>query len=228
MIYNNTLNGIFLERPNRFIAKVLVNGVCDTVHVKNTGRCKELLIRGVTVILQLADNPNRKTKYSLIAVYKGDRLINMDSQVPNSVVQEALETGKIKEINASNIKREVTYGNSRFDLSFNEGSIKSLLEVKGVTLERSNIAYFPDAPTTRGRKHILELIEAKKAGYNAYICMLIQMSGVNVFKPNYITDPDFGEALKNASNNGVKVLAYNSIVKENEICIGEKISVELL
>ncbi len=227
MIYENVIDGIFLERPNRFIAKVLINGIEETVHVKNTGRCKELLIKGVKVILQLADNPNRKTKFSLIAVYKGERLINMDSQVPNVVIQEALQTDHIVGVKATNIRREVTYGSSRFDLAFDEGEKKSLLEVKGVTLERDNVAFFPDAPTIRGRKHILELIEAKKLGYNAYICLLIQMSGVKIFKPNVTTDPDFAYALKDANDNGVKVLAYTSKVTENMITIDKPVKVIL-
>ncbi len=216
MKYENIVKGIFLSRPNRFIAEVLIDGIKQTVHVKNTGRCKELLIKGNEVWLQKSDNPFRKTAYDLIAVKKGDLLINMDSQIPNAVAAEWLKKGKLfsKEVV---IKREVTFGNSRFDLFFEDKNRKAFIEVKGVTLENDGVASFPDAPTLRGVKHINELIKCVQNGFEAYIIFIIQMKGVHLFTPNFETHPEFGEALKKAQQNGVKIIALDCIVTENSI-----------
>lgn len=226
MEYKNTRQAIFLKRPNRFIAIVVIDEKEETVHVKNTGRCKELLIPGAKVILEQSDNPNRKTKYSLIAVYKGNVLINMDSQVPNAVVAEALMEGKIGEIGeVSFIKREVTYSQSRFDIYYEKGEVKGFIEVKGVTLERDGIALFPDAPTLRGARHVYEMIKAKEEGYEANLLLLIQMVGVEYFTPNSEMDKEFAKALNLASKKGVNIMAYDSVVRENSICIGKRIEI---
>ncbi len=205
MIYNTIIEGSFLERPNRFIAKVIINGKEEVVHVKNTGRCKELLTPGAKVILEdCSHNKNRKTKYSLIAVWKGDMLVNMDSQVPNLAVFEGLEGGSIKEFqNLTKLKREVTFGASRFDIYYEKGDEKGFIEVKGVTLENDGVAMFPDAPTERGTKHVLEMVEAVKQGYGGTILFLIQMTGAVVFKVNKEMDKNFAKALKLARDNGV-------------------------
>ncbi len=230
MKYNKIVEGIFLERPNRFIAKVLIDGKEETVHVRNTGRCKELLIPGAKIILEdCSHNVNRKTKYSLIAVWKANKLINMDSQVPNKVVFDAIEQDHINNIsNVSFIKREVTFGKSRFDIYFESGDKKGFVEVKGVTLEKDGISMFPDAPTDRGRKHVLEMIEAVKEGYRGIIFFLIQMDKVNLFKLNWEMDPKFSQAVKLASENGVEIMAYDAIVSPNSISIGNDIDISFL
>lgn len=230
MKYNKIVEGIFLERPNRFIAKVLIDGKEETVHVRNTGRCKELLIPGAKIILEdCSHNVNRKTKYSLIAVWKANKLINMDSQVPNKVVFDAIEQDHINNIsNVSFIKREVTFGKSRFDIYFESGDKRGFVEVKGVTLEKDGISMFPDAPTDRGRKHVLEMIEAVKEGYRGIIFFLIQMDKVNLFKLNWEMDPKFSQAVKLASENGVEIMAYDAIVSPNSISIGNDIDISFL
>ena len=226
MKYKEIKKAVFLERPNRFIAKVLVDGVEETVHVKNTGRCKELLIKGSTVYLSVSDNLKRKTKYDLIGVDKithnGILRINMDSQIPNDVVDEWLKKGKLFSKNAF-IKREVFYNKSRFDFYIEDGSRKAFLEVKGVTLEENGIAMFPDAPTERGIKHINELITAVNDGYECYIFFVIQMKNVTAFTPNYKTHAAFGEALKKAYKSGVKILAYDCIVTDDSIVLDKEI-----
>ncbi len=229
MDYKKIIKGTFIKRPNRFIAHVNINGSEEKVHVKNTGRCKELLVPGAKVILEdCRDNPSRKTGYSLIGVYKKDLLINMDSQVPNKVVFDAIKENKLKELGqVEKLKREVTYKNSRFDIYFEKDGVKSFLEVKGVTLEKNGIAMFPDAPTKRGTKHILELIEAKEEGYGAYIFFLIQMEKVDSFRPNTTMDPDFSKALKLAYDKGVNILVYNSSLTESSIEILKEISFTL-
>lgn len=228
--YEKVKRGVFLERPNRFIAKVEINGSIETVHVKNTGRCRELLIEGAMVYLSESDNPLRKTKYDLICVEKqtgnGNILINMDSQIPNDVAGEWLKKGKLFSENAV-IKREVKFGNSRFDFYIEDGKRKAFLEVKGVTLENNGVAMFPDAPTQRGVKHIRELVSCLEEGYESYILFIIQMKGVDVFKPNYITDPDFSKALKAASASGVKIIALDSIVASDSIVADEYIKIVL-
>ena len=219
MHYNNTIRAIFHSRPNRFIAHVLVDGVMETVHVKNTGRCKELLIPGVTVILEVSDNPARKTKYDLIAVYKeGLGLVNMDSQAPNKVVGEWLqESGYFQ--NLTFVKPEYTYGASRVDFYFEYEGKKALMEVKGCTLEREGIGYFPDAPTERGVKHLNELAAAVEAGYEAYLAFVIQMPGVEKVLPNVETHKEFGGALDRAVQAGVKVLYLQCEMGEESLRI---------
>lgn len=223
MRYDHVITGTFLERPNRFIAKVDVDGNIETCHVKNTGRCREILVKGCKVILSVSDNPERKTKYDVIAAYKGDRLINIDSQVPNAVAEECIPSLNIIK-GLRSIKREVTYGNSRFDL-FCEADTPAFVEVKGVTLEKNGIVMFPDAPTERGVKHLRELMECVKDGYDAYLFLLIQMSDVDYFTPNYDTHEEFGTVLKEASENGVHIIAYDSHVKEDSITVKDPVRV---
>lgn len=198
MKYRNIVKGIFISRPNRFIAKVNIDGKEETVHVKNTGRCKEILIPGARVYLQKSDNPERKTAYDLIAVEKktenGSILINTDSQIPNFCAYEFLPLSGLFSENAI-IRREVKYGNSRFDIFVSDGERKAFIEVKGVTLEKNGTALFPDAPTERGVKHIRELISAKKEGFEAYIMFVVQMKGINCFSPNRETHPEFADAI---------------------------------
>lgn len=229
MKYKKIVEGIFIKRPNRFIAQVLIDDIEETVHVKNTGRCRELLIPSAKVILEdCSDNPNRKTKYSLIAVYKGDILINMDSQVPNAVVFESINDNEIPLIGKINhVKREVTYQNSRFDIYFETDRQKGFIEVKGVTLENDCIAKFPDAPTQRGTKHVLEMVKAVEEGYVGIIFFLVQMKGPKEFRLNWAMDKEFSEAVKLASENGVMVIAYDSIVGEDSIELGEPIHIDL-
>jgi sugar fermentation stimulation protein A len=220
MKYEKICKGIFIDRPNRFIAHVLVAGKEETVHVKNTGRCKELLIPGATVILEIAANPNRKTKFDLVAVYKESvGLVNMDSQAPNKVVNEWLRADNKMFKGISGIKPEYTYGKSRIDFYFEYNGNKTLMEVKGVTLEKDRICYFPDAPTERGVKHIRELTGAVRAGYQCYLAFVIQMEGVNRVYPNDITHPEFGEALAEAEKQGVKILYLGCSVAEDELNI---------
>lgn len=202
MKYREIVEGIFIDRPNRFIAHVDIEGVVNTVHVKNTGRCKELLIPKTPVRLEVSDNPNRKTLYDLVAVYKKNfGWINMDSQAPNKVVKEWLETKDY-----DYIKPEYKYGDSRIDFYMRKGNQEYLMEVKGCTLEIDGIGYFPDAPTTRGIKHLRELIKAKRAGYECAVAFVIQMEGINEVHPNIDTHPEFGVALQEAKEAGVKIL----------------------
>ncbi len=210
MRYSNMVSGIFHARPNRFIAHVEIEGKIQIVHVKNTGRCRELLIPGATVWCQRASNPNRKTQFDLIAVQKDDRLINMDSQAPNTAVQEWLSTGGLGPV--ENLRPETFHGDSRFDFSFTKDGIPCLMEVKGCTLEEDGVCAFPDAPTARGAKHLRGLTEAVKEGYECYVLIVIQMSDVKYFHPNDTTDPEFGKALREASANGVHVLAMDCTV----------------
>lgn len=228
MRYENIEKGTFIKRPNRFIAHVLVDGKEEIVHVKNTGRCKEILKEGATVILERASNPNRKTRYSIIAAYKDRLLINIDSQVPNDVIYNVLKEGLLTEFgHPLEVKKEVTYRNSRFDLYCNNQNGVSFIEVKGVTLEEEGKAMFPDAPTERGRKHILEMIQAVEEGYQGYIFFLIQFQGAKYFTPNKKTDPEFARVLRLAKEKGVKVLAYDSQVTENSIKLNQEIPVIL-
>lgn len=213
MKYLKTLQAKFIDRPNRFIAHVDLNGIVETVHVKNTGRCKELLIKGVTVILEESDNESRKTKYDLIAVYKENfGLINIDSQAPNKVAKEWLESKDY-----TYIKPEYTYGNSRIDFYMEKDDRKYLMEVKGCTLERDGIGYFPDAPTERGVKHIYELIKAKEDGYEVSLAFVIQMEGVNEVIPNIETYPEFGVAIDDAKKAGVNIVFIKCRVYENRL-----------
>lgn len=226
MKYENIVKGVFLSRPNRFIAKVLIDGAEETVHVKNTGRCRELLTDRAKVFLSRSSNPDRKTKYDLIAVRKGDKLINMDSQIPNDVAGEWLKKGNVFSENAV-IRREVIYGKSRFDFYIEDNGDKIFLEVKGVTLENEGVAMFPDAPTERGVKHINELISAVAEGYKGYILFVIQTEDVFLFKPNDITHKAFGDALRNAQKSGVKIIAVNCRTEDDSIEIYKEIKVEL-
>lgn len=231
MKYKQIINGIFLERPNRFIAHVEVDGVSETVHVKNTGRCKELLLPGSTVYLSVADNPSRKTKYDLIAVEKqrddaSPLLINMDSQIPNAAAEEWLRKDTLFSSDAV-IRREVTYGNSRFDFFVTDGDRKAFLEVKGVTLEEKGIAMFPDAPTDRGVKHLRELMQCRKDGYEAYVLFVIQMKEMTALRPNDTTHPAFGNALREADQAGVKILAMDCVVTPDSIVLDEAVPVQL-
>lgn len=226
MKYQNIIEGTFLERPNRFIAYVEIEGKKETVHVKNTGRCAELLVPGRTVYLQESENPSRKTKYDLITVEKEKRLINMDSQIPNKVVLEWLEAGNLlNEIVQT--RPEYTYGNSRIDLYVETKEKKVLIEVKGVTLEEDGIVRFPDAPSERAVKHVKELQKAVKEGYEAYVFFVIQMRGVRYFAPNVITHPEFAEALADARKAGVRVVAYDCDVTKDSLQISEKVDVVL-
>ncbi len=224
MEYRNIVAGTFIERPNRFIAHVKIRGNVEVVHVKNTGRCAELLQPGATVYVQEAENPERKTKWDLIGVRKGSRLINMDSQIPNKVVEEWIRAGNLFP-DATKIKAEQKYQNSRFDLYIECGERRILVEVKGVTLEDDGIVKFPDAPTQRGVKHIQELCEAVKAGYEAYVFFVIQMKGVRYFTPNMETHPQFGEALRKAQEEGVHILAYDCRVGKDRIEIASEVPV---
>lgn len=202
MKYREIVEGVFIDRPNRFIAHVDIDGVINTVHVKNTGRCKELLLPKTPVRLEVSDNPNRKTLYDLVAVYKKNfGWINMDSQAPNKVVKEWLEKQDY-----DYIKPEYKYGDSRIDFYMKKEDQEYLMEVKGCTLEIDGIGYFPDAPTTRGVKHLRELIKAKKAGYECAVAFVIQMEGVKEVRPNIDTHPEFGVALQEAKEAGVKIL----------------------
>ena len=213
MTYANMIPGIFRSRPNRFIAHVEINGQEEIVHVKNTGRCRELLPSGAQVWCQQSDNPSRKTKFDLITVRKGDRLINMDSQAPNTAAGEWLRAGGLGEI--TELKAEYRHGDSRYDFSFLKDGKRCFLEVKGVTLENDGVCAFPDAPTQRGAKHIRELTELKKQGYGAYVLFVIQMADVKYLHPNDATDPNFGAALREAAANGVQVLAMDCAVTED-------------
>ena len=231
MIYDNIVKATFVKRPNRFIAHCIVDGKEEIVHVKNTGKCKELLIEGCTVYLQEHDNPKRKTKYSLISVVKGNRLINMDSQVPNKIAYEALLNKKIilpgLDEELITIKPEKTYKSSRFDIYIETKTKKAFVEVKGVTLEENGVVLFPDAKTERGVKHVGELIEASKDGYVSYILFVVQMDNVKYFTPNIKMHQEFGDMLKKASLSGVNIISYDCNVSENSITINEDVKVIL-
>ena len=225
MRYKNMVSGTFLARPNRFIAHVKIHGILEVCHVKNTGRCKELLPAGAKVWCQRSDNPARKTKFDLITVKKGDRLINMDSQAPNAAVKEWLLSGGLGEI--ENLKAESVHGDSRFDFSFTREGKPCFLEVKGVTLESDGVCAFPDAPTERGTKHLKGLTQAAKDGYGAFVLFVIQMADVKYLHPNDATDPAFGMALREAAANGVTVLAVDCAVTEDRMEIRLPVPVKL-
>jgi len=244
-----------LARPNRFIAQVLVDGAEATVHVKNTGRCKELLVPGCTVYLERSDNPERKTAFDLVAVEKGDLLINMDAQAPNRLFQEWAEAGSFIP-GLTLLRPETRFENSRFDFYWEAGERsglepaptvppgdvirlrrttvpasgacpKGFVEVKGCTLERDGWTYFPDAPTERGVKHLEELLRAKEQGYEAAVCFVIQMAGVDGFSPNDATHPAFGDALRRAASGGVDVLAVECAVTPEEVHITKPVPIKL-
>lgn len=217
MRYERIRTGRFLLRRNRFVAEVEIDGEVVDCHVKNTGRCRELFLSGVKVVLQESDNPNRKTRYDLVAVYKNGQLINVDSQVTNTVVEEWVkESGYFQ--NLKLVKREVTYGKSRFDLYVEYGEDKrAFIEVKGVTLEENGVARFPDAPTLRGVKHVEELITCMQDGYEAYLFFVVQMKCIKHVEPNWKTHPEFGHALQKAADAGVHLLAYDCLMTEDSI-----------
>ena len=217
--------GKFLSRPNRFVAKVEIDSQVHTVHVKNTGRCRELLTPNATVWCQKSDNPNRKTQFDLITVQKGDRLINMDSQAPNIAAGEWLRAGGLGEV--QNVKAETVHGDSRFDFSFTLDGKRCFLEVKGVTLEQDGVCAFPDAPTERGVKHLKGLTQAAKDGFGAFVLFVIQMPDVKYLHPNHLTDPAFGAALREAAANGVTVLAMDCAVTEDSMEIRLPVLVKL-
>ena len=213
MNYNKTIQGKFVSRPNRFIAQVEIEGKLETVHVKNTGRCKELLLPGAEVVLEDCENPNRKTRYDLISVYKENfGWINMDSQAPNKVALEWL-----KRLDFDYIKPEYKYGDSRIDFYMEKGESKYLVEVKGCTLEVDGIGYFPDAPTERGVKHIRELAKSAELGYVPVLAFVIQMEGIMEVRPNVTTHPEFGIALEEAKEAGVQVLFLPCKVREDSL-----------
>ena len=207
MHYGNMVEGRFLARPNRFIAHVEIGGKTEICHVKNTGRCRELLPPGARVWCQKSDNPNRKTAFDLISVEKGEWIINMDSQAPNKAAMEWLAGGGLGSI--ENLRAETTHGDSRYDFSFVQDGRPCFLEVKGVTLENDGVCAFPDAPTERGVKHIRGLIEAVREGCGGFILFVIQMADVKYLRPNDETDPAFGKALREAAEAGVTVLAMD-------------------
>lgn len=229
MIYEKTKKAKFIKRPNRFVAYVDIDGEEEKIHVKNTGRCKELLLPGSSLILEDKSHiKTRKTRYSLISVYKGDMLVNMDSQVPNKVVYNGILDGQINHFkNIKLLQNEKTYKNSRFDLYYETDSKKGFIEIKGVTLENDGVSMFPDAPTIRGTKHVYEMVDAVKNGYEGTIFFLIQMKGPHIFKVNKEMDPDFYEAILYASENNVNIFAYDSIVTEDNIVINEQIPIVL-
>lgn len=231
MRYKSIVRGRFISRPNRFIAKVDVDGTEETVHVKNTGRCRELLVTDATVYLSVSDNPERKTKYDLVAVEKirgnGEGfIVNMDSQIPNDVAEEWLKGGELFGADAK-VFREKKYGDSRFDFYIEYDDKKAFLEVKGVTLENEGVVMFPDAPTERGVKHINELVSAIDDGYEAYVLFVIQMGGVVRFEPNDNTHKAFGDALRRAREHGVEIIAVECDVTPDSMKITNRVPVLL-
>ena len=225
MRYSQMMPGRFLARPNRFIAHVEIGGQTEIVHVKNTGRCRELLPVGAEVWCEKSSNPNRKTKFDLITVRKGHRLINMDSQAPNTAAGEWLRSGGLGQI--ENLKAEAFHGDSRFDFSFTKEGKTCFLEVKGVTLETDGVCAFPDAPTQRGAKHLKGLTQLAREGYGAYVLFVIQMADVKYLHPNDATDPAFGAALREAAANGVQVLAMDCAVTEDSMALRLPVLVKL-
>lgn len=230
MKYANIHKATFLSRPNRFIARVLINGSEEIAHVKNTGRCRELLIPGSTVYLFRSSNASRKTKYDLISVEKktdnGIILVNIDSQIPNDVAAEWLPRSGLFSSDAL-FTREYTFGNSRFDFCVDEHEKRSFIEVKGCTLENNGICSFPDAPTVRGIKHIRELISAVNKGHSAYLLFIVQMKGMKYLVPNNSTHPEFGDAMREAALSGVKILAVECDVSKDSIVACRQIPVSL-
>lgn len=236
MQYEHIVTGTFLKRPNRFLAHVLIDGKETVCHVKNTGRLKEFLIPGAELLLEYhpdAQRLGRKTSYSVIGVYKENAgcnherlLINMDSQAPNQAAWEWVSGGGLSPL-AAQVRREVTYHDSRFDLAFTLDGVPAFMEVKGVTLEQNGLASFPDAPTERGVKHILELCDAAGEGYPSYLLFVIQMKGVHSFTPNRSTHPEFADALIRARKAGVQILAYDCLVTERTMTIDRPVTVVL-
>lgn len=232
MRYLNVVPAVFLSRPNRFIARVLVEGAEETVHVKNTGRCRELLVPGCRVWLERSDNPQRKTLYDLVTVEKpledgGTKLVNMDSQAPNRLFAEWAAAGHFRP-GLTLLRPETAWGRSRFDFYWEAGPNRhGFVEVKGCTLEKDGWTWFPDAPTERGVKHLEELLLAKEQGYEAAVCFVIQMADVEGFSPNDETHPAFGDALRRASAGGVELLAYQCSVVPGEVHMTQSVPVKL-
>lgn len=226
MRYPNIYQARFLSRPNRFVANCELEGEALTVHVKNTGRCRELLAPGATVWLTKSDNPNRKTAFDLVAVQKGERLVNMDAQAPNAVFGEFARSGGFLP-HVRNVRPEVRYGASRFDFRLETDEKTHFVEVKGVTLEENGVVRFPDAPTERGVKHLKELQAAAAAGYGAHAVFVIQMEDVEHFAPNDKTHAAFGEALREAARNGVQIHAFWCRVTPDSLAIAGRVPVEL-
>lgn len=225
MRYGEMVEGIFLRRPNRFIAHVLIDGREAVCHVKNTGRCRELLVPGCRVWCEKSKNPARKTAFDLIAVEKGTRIINMDSQAPNAAAGEWLRAGGLGPI--TELRAESFYEDSRFDFSFTLDGRRCYLEVKGVTLENDGVCAFPDAPTLRGAKHLRGLIRAAEEGYGAYVLFVIQMGDVVYLHPNEVTDPAFGDALRSAAAAGVTVMAMDCHVTLDTMELRRRVEVRL-
>ena len=216
--YGNTVRGTFVSRPNRFIAKVLVEGKEETVHVKNTGRCREILVPGTQVVLEDSCNPSRKTRYDLIAAYKGGNLINIDSQSPNKAFGEFItESGIFGGTPA--VHPEYSHGDSRFDFYIESEGRRIFVEVKGVTREFDGVCMFPDAPTERGLKHLRGLERCVEEGYEAYLALIVQMKGMHVFVPDYETHPEFGREMERAEEMGVGVLVYDCVVTEDSMYV---------
>jgi len=226
MQYSNIHEGTFLERPNRFIAKVIIDGKAEICHVKNTGRCRELLVPGARVLLEKSNNPSRKTQYDLVKVYKGERLVNMDSNAPNTVFGEFLRSGGLGFV-PEYVKAEYSHGDSRFDYYFEHEGKKAFAEVKGVTLEDNNTARFPDAPTERGIKHLRGLMKCVKQGYEAYAVFIIQMRGIDCFEPAWDKHREFALTLQEADRAGVKILAFDCDVTREGLSIAGRVPVKL-
>ncbi len=226
MRYENIVRGRFIQRPNRFVAYVDIDGRQEKVHVKNTGRCRELLVPGATVYLERSGNPARSTAYDLVAVEKGERVINMDSQAPNRVALEWLRTRQLFPDLVS-VRPETVYGSSRLDFYIETASEKIFMEVKGVTLEEEGEARFPDAPSERAVKHVEELIRAKQEGYGAYVLFVVQMKGVSHLVPNARTHPEFARALQRAAVAGVHILAYDCQVTADSLTVADAVPVYL-
>ena len=228
MQYQNVKRAVFLRRPNRFIAQVELEGKEETVHVKNTGRCRELLVPGAVVYLEDSGRPGRKTRYDLIAVEKGSRLINMDAQAPNRVFGEwAAEGGFLPDLTL--LRPETTWGNSRFDFYWESSKTgrRGFVEVKGVTLEVDNAVYFPDAPTERGVKHVEELMACRAQGYEAALFLVVQMAGVAYWAPNDRTHPAFGAAVRRAAAAGVEILCRDCRVAPDSLTMGRPVEIRL-
>lgn len=225
MRYENMVSGRFLSRPNRFIAHVRIGDQVEVCHVKNTGRCRELLLPECPVWCARSDDPRRKTRYDLIAVQKGSHLINMDSQAPNAAVRHWLTEGGLGAV--EELKPEYTHEDSRFDFSFLLDGRRCFLEVKGVTLEDDGICAFPDAPTQRGTKHLKGLIRAAQAGYGAYVLFVIQMADVQYLQPNDATDPAFGAALRQAAQSGVQLLAMDCHITPDSMVLRQPVPIRL-
>lgn len=227
MQYGKVRAGQFVARPNRFVARVLVDGAEQTVHVKNTGRCRELLVPGTTVYLARAENPARKTRYDLVAVQKGDLLVNLDSQAPNRVFAEWARAGQFRP-GLTLLRPETVWGNSRFDFYWEDAAgRRGFVEVKGCTLEEGGHVRFPDAPTLRGVKHLEELALCRQQGYEAAVCFVVQMAGMTDFAPNDLTHPAFGAALRRAARQGVEVLARECTVTPDSLTLAGPLPVRL-